>query len=253
MKATTAGSVIVSPGAAIQPPAAAGKMHHLVIEARDTAKALTGPMDYILSANVTDSADQTMGKSTVVTAHKTQFYLGMHANEFVQAVGMPFGVNLVALDPDGKQKGTKAKLTMTRTVHSCLWEQMGARSFQRCESTPKKMFEREISIANAGSHTERIYPTEPGDYVIEISAKDSLGNEVKAASQIWVIGKGEAFWSGDEGARMTLVSGKPTYDVGDTARLVAQAYYDAREQLGFPMLNHIASEKPIPSPLMGEG
>ncbi len=196
---------------------------HLIIEARDTSKAFTGPVDYILSANVTDSADQTMGKSTVVTAHKTQFYLGMHANEFVQAVGMPFGVNLVALDTEGKQRGTKAKLSMTRTVHSCMWEQMGSRSFQRCESAPKKMFEREIQIAAAGSHTERIYPTEPGDYVIEVTSKDALGNEVKAASQIWVIGKGEAFWSGDEGARMTLVTGKPTYDVGDTARLVAQA------------------------------
>ena len=84
------------------------------------------------------------------------------------------------------------------------------------------MFERDIQLAGAGSHTERIYPTEPGDYVIEVAAKDALGNEVKAASQIWVIGKGEAFWSGDEGARMTLVAGKPSYDVGDTARLVAQ-------------------------------
>ena len=194
----------------------------LVIEARDTAKAFTGPVDYILSANVTDSADQTMGKSAIVTAHKTQFYLGMHANEFVQAVGMPFGVNLVALDTEGNQRGTKAKLKMTRTVHSCMWEQLGARSFQRCESAPKKMFERDVTIAGAGSHTERIYPTEPGDYVIEVAAKDALGNEVKAASQIWVIGKGEAFWSGDEGARMTLVAGKPSYDVGDTARLVAQ-------------------------------
>lgn len=196
---------------------------HLVIEARDTAKAFTGPIDYILSANVTDSADQTMGKSTVVTAHKTQFYLGMHANEFVQAVGMPFGVNLVALDTAGKQRATKAKLTMTRTVHSCMWEQLGARGFQRCESTQKKMFEREIAIAGAGSHTERIYPTEPGDYVIQVEAKDALGNPVVAASEIWVIGKGEAFWSGDEGARMTLIAGKPSYDAGDTARLVAQA------------------------------
>jgi uncharacterized protein YfaS (alpha-2-macroglobulin family) len=153
----------------------------LVIEARDTAKAFTGPVDYILSANVTDSADQTMGKSAIVTAHKTQFYLGMHANEFVQAVGMPFGVNLVALDTEGKQRGTKAKLTMTRTVHSCMWEQLGARSFQRCESAPKKMFERDIQLAGAGSHTERIYPTEPGDYVIEVAAKDALGNEVKAS------------------------------------------------------------------------
>ncbi|MCX5824333.1 MAG: DUF4115 domain-containing protein [Deltaproteobacteria bacterium] len=34
-QATTAVSVPVSPGAAIQPPAAAGKMYHLVIEARE--------------------------------------------------------------------------------------------------------------------------------------------------------------------------------------------------------------------------
>jgi len=196
---------------------------HLAIEARDSATAFTGPVDYILSANVTDSADQTMGKSAVVTAHKTAFYLGMHANEFVQAVGMPFGVNLVALKPDGTHAATKAKLSFVRTVNSCLWNDVGSRSFERCESTEKTMFERDIDIAAAGSHTERINPTEPGDYIIKASTKDDKGNEVVVASEIWVIGKGEAFWSGDEGARMTVIASKPTYETGDTARLVAQA------------------------------
>ena len=193
------------------------------IEARDTATAFEGPIDYIVSASVTDSADQTMAKSAVVTAHKTAFYLGMHANEFVQAVNMPFGVNLVALKPDGARTGTKAKLSVIRTVNTCSWSELGARSFQRCESAPKTLIEREIVIADAGSHTERIVPTEPGDYVIKVEAKDDRGNAVVAASQIWVIGKGEAFWSGDEGARMTLIASKPSYQTGDTARLVAQA------------------------------
>ncbi|MEO8699520.1 MAG: MG2 domain-containing protein, partial [Kofleriaceae bacterium] len=195
----------------------------LRIEARDTATTFEGPVDYILAANVTDSADQTMGKSSIVTAHKTDFYLGMHANEFVQAVGMPFGVNLVALKPDGARTGTKAKLSVIRTVNSCSWYEMGSRSFQRCDPSPKTILERDIDIANAGSHTERIVPTEPGDYTIKAVAKDAHGNDVVVASQIWVIGKGEAFWSGDEGARMTLVASKPSYAAGDTARLVAQA------------------------------
>ena len=195
----------------------------LSIEARDAATEFTGPVDYILSANVTDSADQTMGKSSVVTAHKTSLYLGMHANEFVQAVNMPFGVNLVALEPDGSRAATKAKLTVIRTVNSCTWSEVGSRSFQRCASAPKTTLEREITIANAGSHTERIVPTEPGDYIIKAETRDDRGNPVVVASQIWVIGKGEAFWSGDEGARMTLVASKPIYETGDTARLVAQA------------------------------
>jgi len=199
------------------------KQGRLSIATRDTATAFTGPIDYILTANVTDSADQTMGKSTVVTAHKSSMYLGMHANEFVQAVGMPFGVNLVALTPDGKQTATKAKLTMTRTVSSCVWEQLGARGYQRCESSQKQMFSRDIEIAGAGSHTERIYPTEPGEFVIKVEAKDDRGNPVVAASEVWVIGKGEAFWSGDEGARMSLIASKPSYNAGDKVRLVAQA------------------------------
>lgn len=195
----------------------------LRIAARDTAKAFEGPIDYILSTSVTDSADQTMGKSVVVTAHKTSFYLGMHANELVQAVGMPFGVNLVALAPNGNRVATKAKLSFIRTVYDCEWEYVGARSFQRCDSSQAPALEREITIAATGSHTERIYPTEPGDYIVRVEAKDDRGNAVVAASQIWVIGKGEAFWSGDEGARMTLVASKQRYAPGETARLLPQA------------------------------
>ena len=195
----------------------------LAIAVRDSATQFTGPVDYILTANVTDSADQTMGKSAVITAHKTSMYLGIHANEYVQAAGMPFGVNLVALAPDGTRTTAKGKLTVTRTLRTCTWNDYAGRSFERCDASEKPVLEREVTIANAGSHTERIYPTDPGDYVIKLEAKDDRGNLVTVASGIWVIGKGEAFWSGDEGARMTLIASKPEYEPGDTARLVAQA------------------------------
>ncbi len=206
---------------------------HLRIAARDgakpdvdtepTAKPASGPVDYILSTTVTDSTDQALGKSLVVTAHRTQFYIGMHANEFVQAVGMPFGVNLVALDPNGKQVATKAHLSWIRSAYSCRWDSVGWRSYQHCDSTDKLEMERDVDLAVGGSHTERIYPTEPGEYVVKVEAKDAAGNPVVTQSEIWVIGKGDAFWSGDEGDRMTLVASKQSYQVGDTARLVAQA------------------------------
>lgn len=196
---------------------------HLAIATRDDATSFTGPVDYILSANVTDGTDQTMGKSVIVAAHQTAFYLGMHANELVQAVGMPFGVNLVALDPGGKRVGTKAHLSFVRTINTCTWNTVGARSYSQCEASEKTAIERDIEIAAGGSHTERIYPTEPGDYVVKAEATDAGGNPVVVASEIWVIGKGEAFWSGDEGDRMSLVASKPAYHPGETARLVAQA------------------------------
>ncbi len=196
---------------------------HLAIATRDPEKQLDGPVDYILGANVTDAADQTLGKSSIITAHQTQFYLGVHANEFVQAVGMPFGVNLVALKPDGSRVATKAHLSFTRDESTCNWFESAYRSYPQCEDKKHVMLERDVDIADGGSHTERIAPTEPGEYIVKIETKDAAGHAVVAASEIWVIGKGEAFWSGDEGDRMTVVASKPTYEVGDTARLVAQA------------------------------
>jgi uncharacterized protein YfaS (alpha-2-macroglobulin family) len=196
---------------------------HLAIATRDDATSFAGPVDYILSAKVTDATDQAMGKSVIVAAHQTAFYLGMHANEFVQAVGMPFGVNLVALAPDGKRVATRAHLSFIRTINTCTWNTVGARSYSQCEATDKTAIERDIEIAAGGSHTERIYPTEPGEYVVKAEATDANGNPVMVASQIWVIGKGEAFWSGDEGDRMSVVASKPAYRPGETARLVAQA------------------------------
>ncbi|MBA3503204.1 MAG: hypothetical protein H0T65_22780, partial [Deltaproteobacteria bacterium] len=199
---------------------AAGK---LTIAARDSAKKFEGPVDYILSTNVTDSSDQTMGKSVVVTAHKTAFYLGVHANEYVQAVGMPFGVNVVALDPEGKQVATKAKLSFIQTKQTCVWTDHGPRGTYKCDGKDFTMIERDIDLAAAGSHTERIYPKEPGNYIVKVEAKDARGNSVVTASELWVIGKGEAFWSGDEGDRMSLVASKQSYLPGETARLVAMS------------------------------
>jgi uncharacterized protein YfaS (alpha-2-macroglobulin family) len=195
----------------------------LAIAARDSATKFEGPIDYILSTNVTDSSDQTMGKSVVITAHKTAFYLGVHANEYVQAVGMPFGVNVVALDPQGKQVATKAKLSFIQTRHACNWTDMGPRGTWSCTAKDFTMEERQIDLAAAGSHTERIYPKEPGDYVVKVEAKDANGHAVITASELWVIGKGEAFWSGDEGDRMSLVASKQSYVPGETARLVAMS------------------------------
>ena len=102
---------------------------HLAIATRDPETKLDGPVDGILGANVTDGNDQTLGKSVIVTAHTTQFYLGMHANEFVQAVGMPFGVNLVALKPDGTHVATKAHLKFVRDESSCSWFESAYRSY----------------------------------------------------------------------------------------------------------------------------
>lgn len=189
---------------------------------RDPDTKLTGPRDYIIAASVTDAAAQTMRKATVVTAHQSEVYLGVHTQEWVQAVGMPFSVNVVAVDPRGKRVAHAATLSFVRTVHDCRYDDLGYRSYASCTTHEEVAMQRTITIPATGTATERIYPKEPGDYLVRLEATDARGTKVVAGSDLWVIGKGEAFWSGDESARMTLIASKASYQAGDTARLVAQ-------------------------------
>jgi uncharacterized protein YfaS (alpha-2-macroglobulin family) len=190
---------------------------------RDPETTYDGPQDYVVSTNVTDESDQTIGKSMVVTAHQNDLYLGIHSQEYVQAVGMPFAVGIVAVDPSGKRVAAPATLSFVRTRYECEWTEVGARSYQRCDRHQEVAMKREIQIPATGTATERIFPKDPGDYVVKVETTDSRGNKVAASSFLWVIGKGEAFWSGDEASRMTLIASKRSYKAGDTARLVAQA------------------------------
>ncbi|KAB2895748.1 MAG: hypothetical protein F9K40_15815, partial [Kofleriaceae bacterium] len=189
---------------------------------RDPDSKFTGPRDYVIAAEVTDEASQTMRKATVVTAHQADVYLGVHTQEWVQAAGMPFAVNVVALDPRGRRVAHEATLSFVRTVYDCRWDDHGFRSYRSCTQHEEVAMQRPIAIPATGSATERIYPKEPGDYVVRVETTDGRGTKVLAASDLWVIGKGEAFWSGDESARMTLIASKQSYQAGETARLVPQ-------------------------------
>ena len=135
---------------------------------------------------------------------------------------MPFAVNVVALDPRGKRVAHAATLSFVRTVRDCKWDELGYRAYASCTTHEEVAMQRAITVPATGSATERLFPKEPGDYTVRVETVDGRGTKVQASSSLWVIGKGEAFWSGDESARMTLIASKQSYQPGETARLVAQ-------------------------------
>ncbi|MBW2277993.1 MAG: Ig-like domain-containing protein, partial [Deltaproteobacteria bacterium] len=185
---------------------------------KDQASDLKSPQDYIVQVTVNDQAGDSVSKRKVVTAHKADIYVGLHSQEWVQAVGMPFSVNTVAVTPDGKRIAAKATLSYVRQRQECKYSG-GYRDYPTCQAVHDKIWSRRIDIPATGNGTERIMPKEPGEYVIRIEGEDERGNKVAASSFVWVLGKGEAFWSGDESARMTLMTSKNEYKPGETAKL----------------------------------
>jgi hypothetical protein len=188
----------------------------------DGAQDLTGPQDYLVQVTLEDPTGESVSRRTVVTAHRSELYVGLHAQEWVQAVGMPFAVNTVAVRPDGTRLAAKATLKLVRQRQDCRYS-AGPRAVPRCETGHEEIWSRPVEIPATGNGTERIVPAEPGEYVIRLEAEDARGNQVVASSPVWVLGRGEAFWSGDESARMALVASRSEYRPGETAKLAPRS------------------------------
>ena len=189
----------------------------------DAARGLDGPQDYLVQATITDETDQSVSQRAVRTVHATDLYLGLHAQEYVQAVDMPFAVNTVAMAPGGKQVAARGTLSYLRERYDCRPRSNGHRAGHACKRRHVKVWSRRVNIPATGNGVERVMPKTPGEYIVRLESTDSRGRRVTASTYVWIIGKGQAFWSGDESARLSLVASKRIYSPGDTARLVPRA------------------------------
>jgi uncharacterized protein YfaS (alpha-2-macroglobulin family) len=183
---------------------------------------LTTPQDYIFEGTVVDRTGESVTTTQVVSGHKSNLYLGLHPAEFVQAVDMPFAVQVVGMDREGKRREAQADLEIVRRSYDC--GPHGQQGMWSCQLNTAKApaIKRTVAVPASGSAAvERVVLKEPGEYIVRVSA-NGKGEKAVASEVIWVIGKGEAFWSGDEGDRMNVVASKSKYLPGDTALLVPQ-------------------------------
>jgi uncharacterized protein YfaS (alpha-2-macroglobulin family) len=199
----------------------AGKV---TIAAKDGDSDGKQPQDYLFEATVTDASGQAVTTGQTITGHVSDLYLGLHPSEFVQAVDMPFGVQVVGFDREGARRAAQVELTLWRRTYDCGYQ--GTNGYWSCTRKDDKepALKRTVAVAASGSAAvERVILKEPGQYEVRVTASDGHGHTATTSDQVYVIGAGEAFWSGDEGDRMTLISSKARYAPGETARLVPQA------------------------------
>ena len=77
------------------------------------------PQDYLLKPRWRMRAVRPSPSGGPLLATKVSSYLGMHPSEFVQAVDMPFGVQVVGFDREGVRRAAQAELTLTRRSYDC--------------------------------------------------------------------------------------------------------------------------------------
>jgi uncharacterized protein YfaS (alpha-2-macroglobulin family) len=159
------------------------------IAARDGDSDGKQPQDYLFEATVEDASGQAVTAGQTITGHVSDLYLGMHPSEFVQAVDMPFGVQVVGFDREGARRAAEVELTLTRRTYDCgIHGANGSCSCTRNEDKEPAL-RRTVAVAASGSAAvERVVLKAPGQYVVRVTASDGHGHTATTSDEVYVIG-----------------------------------------------------------------
>jgi len=99
----------------------------------------------------------------------------------------------------------------------------------------------------------KLAPGVSGEVTVVARARDSAGRETRAVTTVWLAGKDDWWFGGDNGDRMDVISEQPAYKAGDTARFqVRMPFREAtalvtveREGVLSSFVTHLSGTDPV--------
>jgi uncharacterized protein YfaS (alpha-2-macroglobulin family) len=189
---------------------------------KDDNQAPSGAQDYLVRASVRDATDQEVTKRLSVTAHPSDFYLGVAGESWVATVDKPFSVRVVALSTSGQPLAADVELQVERVEQRCGRGEGPYDGFS-CERARSPVTARKLHVNANAPTSERVTLHEPGEHLLRVEGRDARGNLVKSSASVWVVGAGQASWASDDSARMKLIPSKRRFAPGESALLVPEA------------------------------
>ena len=134
---------------------------------------------------------------------------------------MPFAVQVVAFDAEGKRRRGQRRADPDPAPATTAVRARAVGRRRRRLGLPAQGRSASRPCARRSASPPAARPRSSGwcwpsraNTWSRCRASDGRGGRGVASDLVYVIGKGEAFWSGDEGERMTLIASKPRYRPG---------------------------------------
>lgn len=192
------------------------------------------PRDVSVLAEITDLDQKTVSESLNFTRHSSDFYLGIRKFSGVFHEGDKLPVEIVAVNREGRPVEspveTTAKLTRIEW-RSIRYEGAGGTIQYRNEAVyhpvDSIVSSSQAALPEGQSFTTNGKPlefplAEPGEYLLEVSAKDGGGRAVLTTATVNVAGENEMAWNYRNQFQIDLVPDKGEYVAGEEARLIVK-------------------------------
>lgn len=182
---------------------------------------------YTIEAEVEDVNRQTVAGSTTVDVHPASTYVGLKIPSGFMTVGQPYNVEGVVLGTDGKKAADRA---FTVSVASRTWKSIRQKDASGGFTTVSEPEEKEVSKCDLKSKGDvsvpcSFKPEKGGVYVFRASVTDDKGRKHNASVYVYALGSDFVAWQRDDTDKLELVVDKPSYDVGDTAKILVKSPY----------------------------
>ena len=219
--------------AAADPPPAGSLTHgaakldeqgKFVVALKPDHASKAGPMKYTLDAAVTDVDRQVYAGKLARVVHPADLYVGIAAPERrVVSAGDSITVSVVAVATDGAaQAGVDVAVTLDRVDYHGV-TRVDDEGTQRLVRPLAKTVRRCDVTTRARPVECKLAVPEAGEYVVRAAALDRKRRPVEAAFRMSASGGTAVAWPRFDNERIAVIADKPSYKVGDVARLVIQS------------------------------
>ncbi len=175
-----------------------------------------------IEADVTDLSSQVVSARTTVVVHKSQAYVGIRAEDYVVTPGSSATMRVITVDPQGKPLPGKS---VTLTLSSRTWNTIRRKNvdgYYYYENEPKDEIVRTLTATTGadGKAAVEVPVEKGGQYVVTASVKDDRGRSAESSTSIYAWSSAYVNWPHNNTDRMDVLTDKPEYTVGDTAKLL---------------------------------
>lgn len=194
------------------------------------------PKEIFARAEVTDQNQQTISESARTVLHASDFYLGARLRNSVLRTNEAVQLETIAVNSNGQPRegGLPVHATLKKVEYRTVRMQGAGESVAfRNEREEKTLVETNLAtlaVQNLGTRWELVpdaspcefIASEPGDFILELRAKDSAGRDVLTVLPFYVSAEERASFAYRDDTRLELIPNQPSYRAGDTARILVK-------------------------------
>lgn len=182
------------------------------------------------NVDVTDLSRQVVSTSTTALVHPGAYYVGVRLPQSFVSSGTAIEPEFIAATPSGSRvTGRALAASLIRRKWVVAKQSSGGSAFKTTSSVVDQVVGTCALTSAAVPASCTMTPSEAGYYVLRVTSTDEKGNELAAATSLYVTGTHGGGWSDTDRSSVELVADKGSYAVGDTARVLVKSPYASAE------------------------